>query len=197
MLIVIVVLTLAAYRFSDMTVAENRATDHILQNAQAKALANSGIHFAMAVLSDPNAFTSTLNGNPYDNPAVFQKVAVDLGNGRTGYFSIVCVDYTQDPTTGSLPLVYGVTDEAAKINLNALMQLDPSGQQAYNMLSNQNFQQYLGGSGGQSQSGGFNNEIAANIVDWMLPATATQISGGADPPSTKDCRTPTSAPTLP
>ena len=50
-LVVIVVLTLAAYRYSDMMMAERQLSDRILKHAQAKALADSGIHYAIAMLS--------------------------------------------------------------------------------------------------------------------------------------------------
>ncbi len=180
-LIVIVVLTLAAYRYSDMMMAEYKLSDRILKNAQAKALADSGIHYAIAMLSDPNAYTTTLGGNPYNNTGAFKDVAVDLGDGTTGYFSIISVNYNQLSTggAGTTPWNYGVTDEASKINLNALMLLDPTGQIALNMLQNPQFQQNLGGTAGSSQGSGLTNDIAANIVSW-LGGSAAATAGGAD-----------------
>jgi type II secretory pathway component PulK len=182
-LIVIVVLTLAAYRYSDMMMAEYKLSDRILKNAQAKALADSGIHYAIALLSDPNAYTTTLNGNPYNNTAAFQDVAVDLGNGNTGYFSIISVNYNQlsssGGSSGQNPWNYGVIDEASKINLNSLMLLDSTGTILLNMLQNPNFQQNLAGTGGSSQGSGMTNDIAASIVSWLGGSAGTS-AGGAD-----------------
>jgi type II secretory pathway component PulK len=167
-LIVIVVLSLAAYRYSDMTNSESKATQNILQNAQAKALADSGIYYAMGLLSDPNAYANTLGGNPFNNPGAFQNQAVDLGNGKTGYFSIMCLDYTQVGNT-SLPLIYGVIDESSRINPNALMQIDTTGTVAYNMLTS------------QSTQAGLNmpDELANSILDW-IDSDSTPRTGGAE-----------------
>src|SRR5580698_1406406 len=88
-LIVIVVLTLAAYRYSDMMFAEFKATDRILKNVEAKALADSGVHYTAAILADPNGLISTLSYNPYNNSSIFQGQLVDLGNDRKGYFSVI------------------------------------------------------------------------------------------------------------
>lgn len=162
-LIVIVVLSLAAYRYSDMMSAEYRASDRILRNAEAKALADSGIHYTISLLADKTAFTSTpINGNPYDNrEAFFDKT---LNNGRTGRFSVTCVDYAQDTGTGDVPLKYGVVDEAAKININALLQLDPSGQILLNVLK---------------KLPGMTDEIANSIKDW-IDTDEEVSSGGAE-----------------
>src|SRR5258708_17113278 len=121
-LIVIVVLSLAAYRYTDMMMSELRATNRILKNAEAKALADSGIHYAAALLSDTTAFTGTLNSNPYDNASVFKDVNLNI-DGLKGRFSIMAVDYASDTGNGQIPIRYGVSDEAGKININALIHL--------------------------------------------------------------------------
>ena len=164
-LVVIVVLSLAAYRYSDMMFAEYRATDRILKSAEAKALADSGIHYAAAIVADPNAMT-TLGNNPYDNQSFFKDKSVPLGNGRQGLFSVVAPDYTQDTGTGSVPLRYGVVDEASKINLNALVALDPSaGGIAYKALS---------------LLPNMTDDIAYSIIDWIDTDDNTSPGGGED-----------------
>ena len=50
-----------------------------------------------------------------------------------GRFSIIA-PLGPDDTVGAQPFRFGVTDESGKINLNALLQIDSSGQTAYNML---------------------------------------------------------------
>ena len=72
-----------------------RATDRILRTAEAKALADSGVHYTAALISNTNSFTSVLNGNPYDNPSVFQGITLTEASNakRQGRFSIVGLDY--------------------------------------------------------------------------------------------------------
>jgi len=163
-LIVIVVLSLAAYRYADMATAEYRATDRILLSTQSKSLADSGIHYAGALVSDPAAMTGTLAGNPFDNSGLFRGKAVELGNGRRGYFDVVSVDYSQDPGGGSLPMKYGVTDESGRINLNALLQIDSSGTVALNMLK---------------KLPNMTDDIANSIIDW-IDTNEDVRSGGAE-----------------
>jgi Tfp pilus assembly protein PilX len=68
-LIVIVVLSLVAYRFTESMTAEYRASARSADDAQAKAAAVSGLHYAAAVLSDRETFYGDLDGNPFDNRA--------------------------------------------------------------------------------------------------------------------------------
>jgi type II secretory pathway component PulK len=135
-LVVVVVLTLAAYQFSEMMSSEYRAADSFRRAAQARALADSGLHYAAALLSSPDAFTNTLNSNPFDNPGVFQAVLVmDGASDRSrGRFSIIA---PLDPDTAASvaqAIRYGVIDETGKLNINALMKLDSSGKVAHDIL---------------------------------------------------------------
>src|SRR5688500_15439842 len=77
-LMVITVLSLAAYQYSALMDAEVLAAERIRKTAEAKAFAESGVHFAVAVTTDPDAFAGFLNSNPYDNPA-FEAVLVKEG----------------------------------------------------------------------------------------------------------------------
>ncbi len=53
MLICIVLLSLAAYNFSDLMVSEYGAADNYHKIAQARAYADSGVQYAMAAISSP------------------------------------------------------------------------------------------------------------------------------------------------
>src|SRR5262249_51817860 len=123
-LVVVVLLSLAAYQYSEMMTSETKASENALRSAQARALANSGIQYAAALLSDPTNFTGVLTSNPYTNQTVFgQQIVAPNDQPRfQGRFSIVAPLAPDDPNvTGVQPYTYGVTDEAGKINLNALM----------------------------------------------------------------------------
>jgi type II secretory pathway component PulK len=133
-LIVVVLLSLAAYGYSDLMLSEYRTVDSSNRAAQSRAFADSGVAYVAAMLADPN--NSTVNGNPYNNPTAFQDVLVPSSNpnARPGRFTIVALRRPQDIANGGQPWNYGVLDESSKINLNALMQLDASGNIASQML---------------------------------------------------------------
>src|SRR5262252_2852380 len=92
-LVVVVILTLTAYQFSELMLAEYKAASSHLRMAQAHAAAESAIHYAAALLSNPDTFTNTLNSNPYDNPPIFQGVLIPTA-GSSRYpvrFSVVAL----------------------------------------------------------------------------------------------------------
>jgi type II secretory pathway component PulK len=165
-LLVIVLLSLAAYQYSDAMVAEARMADRIRKNAEAHALADSGVQYCAAVLSSPDALSGILSNNPYDNPSVFQgRTIQEAAEGRRqGHFSIVSVDYSQDPASGSYPTRFGVIDEAGRINLNALVLLDPSGKIAHDVLM---------------KLPNMTEDVANSIIDW-IDADEEPRAGGAE-----------------
>src|SRR5262249_35726541 len=134
-LVVVVVLTLAAYQFSEMMMAEYKAADSAKRVAQVHAFADSGLNYAAPLLANRDAVTTTLNGNPFNNPSAFQGiVAQDSDQPRNrGRFSLVA-PLGPDDARGSQLYRLGVIDEAGKLNLNALMKLDSSGKVAHDIL---------------------------------------------------------------
>ena len=83
-LIVVVVLSLVAYRFTESMTAEYRAAVRTGDDAQARLAAVSGVHYAAAMLADPNTFYSDLGGNPFDNAgAFFERVESPPRHGTT------------------------------------------------------------------------------------------------------------------
>lgn len=153
-LIVIVVLSLSAFLFKEAMYAELKGTDSYTRSAQARALADSGIDYAAAVLSNPDTFTNTLNSNPFQNPQVFQGISIREGSQphSQGRFSIIAPFGPDDSPSDNQPYRFGVTDECGKINLNAVMKLDSSGQVLYNMLS---------------QLPNMTDDVANSILDWL------------------------------
>ena len=166
-LIVVVVLSLAAYQYGEWINAEYRAADAYSRSAQAKALAESGVQYVAALLSNQTANSDTLNGNPWDNPQAFQNVVVPgNGSGRQGVFTIVGLVPPDDPNQTSQPYRYGVVDEAGKINVNALLALDNGqgniGYQILMALPN------------------MTDDIANSILDWLDPDDTPRSSGAED-----------------
>src|SRR3982751_1422502 len=78
-LMVITGLSLAAYQYSALMDAEVMAAERIRKTAEAKALADSGVHLALAVVADKDALEGGLNNNPYDNQGAFAGVMVQEG----------------------------------------------------------------------------------------------------------------------
>src|SRR5262245_26620226 len=128
-LVVIVLLSLAAYQFSESMLAEYKAADSYRRSAQARAAANSGLHYAAALLASADSITNNLNGNPYSNTSMFQAIVVaDASHPRfRGMFSVVAPVDDEDQGGVSQAFRYGVIDEAGKLNINALFRLDSSG----------------------------------------------------------------------
>jgi hypothetical protein len=170
-LIVVVLLSLAAYQYADLMTSEYKRSEYAIRYAQAKASAEAGVHHTMALLAGELSGTTTLlSGNPYDNPTYFQGQVVAANDSPrfNSRFSIMALHY-EDPASGMNTLgtpgpYFGVTDEASKINLNALMIADPSGNTLYNWLM---------------QLPNMTDAIANSIVYWLDP-TATTRSSGAD-----------------
>lgn len=154
-LLVVALLSLASYQYADLMTSEYKASENATRYAQAKANAESGVHYLAAMLSDPNAVMQ-LNGNFWDNSQFFQDQIVrqDSNPRYSGKFSIVSPPY--DPTnSGTMTgFRFGVIDEASKINPNALMMVDPTGNTLYKMLM---------------LLPNMTSDVACAIVDWIDP----------------------------
>jgi DNA uptake protein ComE-like DNA-binding protein len=150
-LVIIAILTLAGYSFSELMLAERRAAQLSVQKAQARALADSGVEMARQfVLQDTD--TQSQLGGWYDNPQQFRGVLVvnDQQPQRRGRFTIVAPRVEQDSVTG---VRFGLEDESARLNLNWLLQVDKT----------------TSGSGRKILMGlpGMTEDIADAILDWI------------------------------
>jgi type II secretory pathway component PulK len=167
-LVVVVLLSLAAYQFSELMMAEYKATDSYVRSAQAKAYADSGVHYLAAALSNPSTLAGTLNNNPYNNPGAFQGIIVDP-NAKTrmrGKFTILTLLDPDDPNFGVQGFRPGVSDESGKINLNAILQWGGNGQQAHDILLALNLPNLT-------------EDVINSILDW-LDADQDERSNGAE-----------------
>src|SRR4051812_34286148 len=87
-LVVIVLLSLAAYRYNDLMTAEARATASVARSVQARSFADSGVAYTMALLAANPA--SPADGNPWNTPGLFSGITVPAGpNGRGGRFHVI------------------------------------------------------------------------------------------------------------
>jgi type II secretory pathway component PulK len=166
-LLIIVVLSLAAYQYGEWISAENRAAVGYTRSVQTRALANSGVNYTVAMISNSDTMTNTLNGNPFDNAQAFQNVVVlDDGSSRRGVFTILSLLSPDDPNFATQPYRYGLSDEAGKININALLQLDngkgDAGYTALMLLPN------------------MTDDVANAIIDWISPGDTPRSNGAKD-----------------
>src|SRR5262249_7288495 len=143
-------------------ISEYRAGVRTADMAQTRAAAVSGVYYAAALLSDRNSFMNELNSNPFDNAAMFQDIVVrtDPNNpNKELRFTILAVSPV---TAGVYERHYGVIDEGGKLNINAMIALDPTGATLYNALM---------------KLPNMTPEVADAIVDWV---DADDIPGNPD-----------------
>jgi DNA uptake protein ComE-like DNA-binding protein len=157
---------LAAYQYSEYMQAEYSAAHSHAKVAQTKAFAMSGVNSVAVMLSNSDFFNNTLSGNPYDNPQYFQDILVqdDPNPKRRGRFSIIGLVSPDDPSFSAQPYLFGAVDEAGKINLNALLELDKTGNIGQQILM---------------QLPNMTEDIANSILDWMDPNTSSPRNNGA------------------
>lgn len=130
-LVVIAFLALAAYRYNDLMRSEYIASHGAQRSAETRALAESGLHYAMAVLS---------GGQPLAANTSLQ-VEVDPSNNS--------------PLRGNFQILE-VVEESAKLNLNALLDLDGSGQTLREVLQKT-----------QAAVPELTVDVISAIIDWM------------------------------
>lgn len=121
-LVVIVLLSLGAYTFSEYMVIATRATAYNGKSIQARALADSGVEFVSVLLAD-RASLNTLG--LYHNPSLFQGHLLlnSLQASGRGRFTVIA-PVEGDPTARQVR--FGLVDESSKLNLNAIAALVPA-----------------------------------------------------------------------
>jgi type II secretory pathway component PulK len=155
-LVVVVLMSLAAYQYTDVMTAQHKHSDTLMRRHQCQLLCESGVNYVSALLSNPQNISGLLSGNPYYNTEYFQDQVVvsDPMPRRNGKFSIIAPGTMPGDVAGTQGPVFGVCDEGGKINLNAVMRLDPSGNTLYNLLM---------------QLPNMTDDIANAIIDWIDP----------------------------
>jgi len=118
-LIVVVLLTLGAYTFLDSMILERRAADFSARTAQSRALADSGIEFAAAMLGNPADIETE---NIYHDPESFAGVTLLESASDTGRGRFTLVAPLENDSTGTR-LRYGLVDESSKIDINGISAL--------------------------------------------------------------------------
>lgn len=147
-LVVIAMLTLGAYSFSEIMVSESEATAMYGRQAESRSFAESGIELAAAVISTPETEEDI---SFYHNPGRFQAVLMresENARGR-GYFSVIAPIEGDPAATGSRN---GLIDESGRLNVNQIASFELDEVQSRQLLM------YLPD---------MTEEIADAILDWI------------------------------
>lgn len=172
-LIVVAILLLVGYQYLNVMQAELGANVASNKVAQARRMADSGLHYASFILAYPSQAGLTDDANSlvvspilaYDNPGVFhQRPVADSEGVVKGYFSLISRRASDDPMVNTQGFRFGVEDESSKINLNALLRLDPTGESIKNALSN---------------LPNMSPDMANSLLNWIRPPNEQDSSGDA------------------
>jgi len=162
-LVVVVLLSLAGYRYADMMSQEHSSAYTFVRAAQVRSLAWSGINYYALAASTPDNVTNYLGGNPLYSPDTLQNHSVQGSDASgSGSFSVVSPGDPDNPSADGSSLCFGGVCEGGKINLNAVMKMDPTGTTLYNLLM---------------QLPNMTDDIANAIIDWIDPDDSPRPNG--------------------
>lgn len=147
-LVIVAVLTLAAYNYTQQMLTELEAATMTGSDVQAREAADSGVEYVATLLANR---TDPALENLQHNPSLFMgKVIVPSPRARgTARFSIVA---PVEHSTHGNAIRYGLMDESAKLNLNMLLAMKLDDDQIHTMMTN---------------IPGMTIEISDAILDWI------------------------------
>jgi hypothetical protein len=153
-LVVIVMLALGAYTFSETMVSEFQATAMHGRRVQSRAAADSGIQYVATVVGNRRQL---LSDNFYNNPGLFQNkmIAGSKDSHGRGFFSVVA---PIESDSASSSIRFGLVDESSKANLNSI-----AGRIRDDKLDEQTAREILLGLPAMTPEG------ADAILDWLDP----------------------------
>ena len=151
-LVVVAILALSGYTFSELMITHYESTIYSGRQVQSRALVSSGVDAARWFLTQPDEIRADLGGI-YDNPAIFQAqlIVPDTDPRYMGTFSILAPVLDSYGTAAGVR--YGFEDESTRLNLNFLLLADQ-------------FQE----NGGRTllmALPGMTEEIADAVLDWL------------------------------
>jgi len=122
-LVVVALLALAAYTFTDLMLSERAAVDLHGEQMQAARLADSGVERVRHFLRQDRQ-TRRDEGGLYENPDWFRGVLVidDEDPQFRGRFTAIAPSMDDDGMLGGLR--YGLENESARLNLGSLLMVD-------------------------------------------------------------------------
>ena len=151
-LVVILMLSLGAYTFTDLMITYDEAADLSGERIQARWTADSGIDMIRMhlILPDQQRYDA---GGEYNNSMMFQAINVVPDTNPRNIANFTAVAPFVDQTGLMSGIRYGLEDESARINLNALLLADT-------YVTN-------GGRTLLMALPGMSEDVADSILDWI------------------------------
>ncbi len=157
-LVIIVLLSLGVYTFTEVSLSELEATNMFGRGIETRTFADSGIDVALTVLGKGSEHAGE---SFYHRPDLFEGVIIkesDIPRGR-GHFSIVA-PVENDATMTAVR--FGLVDESAKLNLNALAKLGLNDTQSHKLLMS---------------IPNMTDDVADAILDWIDADSTARFQG--------------------
>ncbi len=122
-LVVVAVATMAAYSFTDTMLAYDEASHLTSDHVQTQAAVDTGIDFIRLTLSQTVDQREAMGGIK-ENPQMFQAITVVpvTDGGRACNFSVIAPGLDETGRLGGVR--FGLQNESARLNVNALITLD-------------------------------------------------------------------------
>ena len=194
-LVAVAFLSLSAYTFTELMVAEHEGADVHGKALQAQALADSGVAWMGYVLAEDEA-TRFQGGGIHDNPERFQAIEVTPEDSPQGLgrFTILAPDV--DESGRFFGARFGLEDESSRLNLNTLLAAESSdgaGAEISLAIDSTTGEVVESGSdGGRTllmHLPGMTEDVADAILDWMDEdddirelGAEVEFYSGLDPP---------------
>lgn len=152
-LVVVAISTMAVYSFAELMLAADEAAYLQGDLVQARLNMDSGIEAIRLTLASPPEDRDAAGG-VYNNALRFRGVAItNIANGPVQRFTVVAPSLTDKGSLGGLR--YGLQNESARINVNALLVLEENAD-AIGMLTT------LASGGGGALAGGMLGDVAGD-----------------------------------
>src|SRR5687768_7847752 len=119
-LIVVAMLSLGAYSFTDLMLAHREAAQLAGRQAQTRALVDSGVETVKMFLIQPRD-ARTEAGGFFDNPDLFRGVTVITDDDPNLRASFAVLSPNLDDSGNLAGVRYGLEDESTRLNLNTLL----------------------------------------------------------------------------
>ncbi len=122
-LVVVAVATMAAYSFTDTMLAYDEASHLSSDHVQTQAAVDTGIDFIRLTMSQTPDQREAMGGVK-ENPQLFQAITVVpvTNGGRACNFSVIAPGLDETGRLGGVR--FGLQNESARLNVNALITLD-------------------------------------------------------------------------
>jgi type II secretory pathway component PulK len=160
-LVLIAMLALSSLGVAERMLSERKAVQQLGRQAQARALADSGVEMARQFLDRTRAAQDEAGGW-YDNPRTLRDVLVldDASPRDRGRFTLVAPRFQDRITAGTR---FGLEDESARINLRTILKVDQAGEGSAKKIL--------------MALPGMTDSIAEAILDWIDEDATTRQQG--------------------